>query len=198
MGNVPVAMKTPFRYSKVSSILYGWMLLFLWLAAPVLAEDVDVARLSRLIEHLPHSQVQVSACIMRLPDGKILYEHHADVPLIPASNQKIITAAVALDVLGADYGGFRTELYQVGDDLWLIGQGDPGLGDPKIAEKHDELPLAVFQRWAKVLKDRGIEEISGDLIIDVAQEDALVHPCWEKKRSAQVVRRTGRPVKFLR
>lgn len=46
--------------------------------------------------------------------------------LIPASNQKIVTAAAAAELLGIDYR-FETRVALHDDTLYLIGQGDPSL-----------------------------------------------------------------------
>lgn len=46
--------------------------------------------------------------------------------LIPASNQKIVTAAAAAELLGVDYR-FETRVALDGDTLYLIGEGDPSL-----------------------------------------------------------------------
>ena len=58
--------------------------------------------------------------------------HNPDLPLIPASNQKLLVGAVALDVLGADHT-FTTEVRAatppsggvIAGDLYLVGGGDP-------------------------------------------------------------------------
>src|SRR5687767_4280623 len=64
--------------------------------------------------------------------GDTLYSHNAGKLFMPASNQKILTGAVALEQLGPDYR-FATSLVATGPveggvlrgDLAVIGGGDP-------------------------------------------------------------------------
>ena len=41
--------------------------------------------------------------IVSLDSGRLLFEHHADRRMTPASNSKLYVAALALDQLGGDY-----------------------------------------------------------------------------------------------
>lgn len=62
------------------------------------------------------------------PTGNLEGEINGDVPLVPASNQKLITTAFALDRLGPDFR-LRTQLHRRSDGrLEISGQGDPDLG----------------------------------------------------------------------
>src|SRR5687767_2519844 len=76
----------------------------------------------------------VSIAVVSLPDGKAIYSKHERQPLIPASNLKIVTTSAALHLLGADFK-FRTLLVQRGDDLVLVGDGDPSFGDAEVLKK---------------------------------------------------------------
>ena len=60
-----------------------------------------------------------------------LYAHNANLPLGPASNCKLLTTAAAFEKYGPK-ATFKTILYKAGDDLLLVGGGDPGLGDAKL------------------------------------------------------------------
>ena len=61
-------------------------------------------------------------------DGDVLGDVNGSVPRIPASNQKLISTAYALDRLGPDFR-LKTRLLQNPDgSLELNGQGDPDLG----------------------------------------------------------------------
>jgi serine-type D-Ala-D-Ala carboxypeptidase/endopeptidase (penicillin-binding protein 4) len=89
------------------------------------------------------------------------WAHGADHSAQPASTMKIVTTVVALDRLGPNLRG-RTELLsaapQDGEllrgDLVLRGGADPELGWPQLMELLTEL------------RDRGIREIAGDLVLD--------------------------------
>ncbi len=60
--------------------------------------------------------------------GDILADINGNQPRIPASNQKLITTAMALDKLGPRYE-LSTTIYRMKDGSYeLIGQGDPDLG----------------------------------------------------------------------
>ena len=68
--------------------------------------------------------------------GDTLYSRNAGKLFMPASNQKIITSAVALALLGSDYR-YRTTFVAHGPiengvlqgDLGIIGRGDPSMSD---------------------------------------------------------------------
>ncbi|MBL8726199.1 MAG: D-alanyl-D-alanine carboxypeptidase/D-alanyl-D-alanine-endopeptidase [Planctomycetes bacterium] len=81
--------------------------------------------------------------------------------LLPASNQKLITAAVALETLGGE-ATLPTELLATGPvrdgvlegDLVLRGHGDPSFG---VGASGD----AVLAAFAAALRARGVREIAG-------------------------------------
>jgi D-alanyl-D-alanine carboxypeptidase/D-alanyl-D-alanine-endopeptidase (penicillin-binding protein 4) len=58
--------------------------------------------------------------------GKVLLDHLGKAPAIPASTQKLMTAAAALTVLGPRTR-FTTRVLASGSDLYLVGGGDPTL-----------------------------------------------------------------------
>ena len=53
--------------------------------------------------------LDATSCVAVELDGLMVGAVNQDVPLIPASNQKVLTGAVALEVLGPDYT-YVTEL----------------------------------------------------------------------------------------
>lgn len=105
--------------------------------------------------------------VQDLDSGRILYQRNEDKTLVPASNQKIITTAVALDALGGDYR-YETTLHLNGTiedgalkgDLILEGSGDPTFGSQELGKDN---PLRT---WAEQLADRGITRIEGRIIGD--------------------------------
>jgi serine-type D-Ala-D-Ala carboxypeptidase/endopeptidase (penicillin-binding protein 4) len=100
---------------------------------------------------------------------------NADLPLNPASTMKTLTTLAALDTLGPAYT-WRTELYALGSINDGVLNGDlllRGGGDPFLVEEHVRSMLKTLQR-------RGVQSITGDLLIDaslfdtsVSQEDSL-------------------------
>jgi len=135
-------------------------------------------RLDEVLNRLSDSGAVVAARVVTLPEGRELYARNADVPFTPASNLKIPVSAAGLDTFGADYT-FKTYLALVGDDLWLIGTGDPGLGDPRLAKWRGETPTAVFDRWVRALEKRGVQTIAGHLYYyDGALDEQWIHPTW--------------------
>ena len=75
--------------------------------------------------------------------GDELVAQNADKPFVPASVAKIVTAWLALDVLGADYR-FKTSFYLDGDRvLYVRGGGDPFLISEELAQLAPALVAAT-------------------------------------------------------
>lgn len=69
-------------------------------------------------------RASLSVHVRDLETGHVLFDYFGDSPLIPASNQKIVTSAAAFDLLGSDYV-FDTRVARDGPTLYLVGEGDP-------------------------------------------------------------------------
>jgi D-alanyl-D-alanine carboxypeptidase/D-alanyl-D-alanine-endopeptidase (penicillin-binding protein 4) len=107
--------------------------------------------------------------VISLRDGRVLYARNADQPMTPASNMKVYTTAVALDLLGADYR-WRTSVYSaappdasglVSGDLVLYGRGAPDFS----SEKTKDAPASMAQ-LADALYRRGVRRVRGRIIGD--------------------------------
>jgi len=117
---------------------------------------------------------RTSILVTRARDGAVLYSHDADVPLIPASNMKILTAMAALDRFGPSHR-FETRLHAPAppdadgrvSELVVIGGGDP------VTNSED------WWRVASALRAKGLRRIEGDVVVDDSAFDAVrAHPDW--------------------
>ncbi len=98
--------------------------------------------------------------------GEELYTRNAGLMMLPASNQKILTTATALDARGADYT-YSTRLLAskpaaggvLSGDLMIVGTGDPSLGSTVLPG--DTNP---FDNWAEALAAQGVRRVEGRLI----------------------------------
>ena len=79
-------------------------------------------------------------------EGNELVAQNADKPFVPASVTKIVTAWLAMEVLGADYR-FQTRFY-LNDDrvLYVLGGGDPFLISEELAQLAPKLVAAVGKK----------------------------------------------------
>ncbi|HEY8188496.1 MAG TPA: D-alanyl-D-alanine carboxypeptidase/D-alanyl-D-alanine-endopeptidase [Pyrinomonadaceae bacterium] len=107
--------------------------------------------------------------VISLSDGSTLYQRDANKLFTPASNMKIYTTGVALDLLGADYR-WRTSVYakaqpdaggNIQGDLVLYGRGAPDL----VARSSDE-GKGSLAKLAEDLYARGVRHVSGNVIGD--------------------------------
>ena len=87
--------------------------------------------------------------------GKILFVHHGDTSLVPASTLKILTASTALTALGDTYRFVTDFLVSPEGDLTIAGRGDPLL----ISEE--------IQHIAAQLKNRGLKDVR-DIYLDAS------------------------------
>lgn len=132
------------------------------------------------LARLPHRETVAGACVIDLSAGRVIFEHGADTRLMPASTMKLFAMAAALTELGAQFQ-FETVLAFDGQNLIVIGDGDPGFGDEKIQKNRGESVVAPFERWAEALRQAGINSVAGDLIIDeTVFDEQHLHPSWER------------------
>jgi D-alanyl-D-alanine carboxypeptidase/D-alanyl-D-alanine-endopeptidase (penicillin-binding protein 4) len=108
--------------------------------------------------------------------------------MVPASNNKVLTAIWALDNLGPDHR-FPTDLLIDGSiengilrgDVIIRGSGDPAFGYPPPLGYNViiESPMTPLDRMAARLKELGVVSVSGDVVGDAtAFDDVLVGPNW--------------------
>jgi D-alanyl-D-alanine carboxypeptidase/D-alanyl-D-alanine-endopeptidase (penicillin-binding protein 4) len=143
-------------------------LLWLWLIAlPVLADlktDID-----RLLQNPALAHSMTGILVVSLKDGRTLYERDADLMLIPASNQKLLTAAASLHKLGPDFR-FSTRLWVTGQlDAQGVLQGDlilEGSGDPTML-------LQDIEATAEAVQKAGIRRVDGYLLYDESAFDGI-------------------------
>jgi serine-type D-Ala-D-Ala carboxypeptidase/endopeptidase (penicillin-binding protein 4) len=105
--------------------------------------------------------------------GRELVAHGPDVPVLPASTTKIVTAAAALLTLGEDRSLVtRAEVTGpieaggvVTGDLLLVGGGDPALAtDEYIRWIYPARPATRLAALADEIVASGVRRISGDLV----------------------------------
>jgi D-alanyl-D-alanine carboxypeptidase/D-alanyl-D-alanine-endopeptidase (penicillin-binding protein 4) len=115
-------------------------------AGPLSAGSVDpvVAALDRIFADRRLAGASVAVDVREAAGGRVVHQRNPGLRVLPASNQKLLTAAAALEVLGAGHR-FRTTVRGHGRDLYLRGQGDPTL----TYERIDRLAAAVAKAGAK-------------------------------------------------
>lgn len=126
-------------------------------------------RVSDLASQEPFSSGLVGVLAVKM-SGDTVVSYNASQRLVPASNVKLLTTGVALDVLGPDFRfetalGYRGQLRDstlVGD-LYIVGGGDPTTGSKSDCAEPAEL---LFRKWKAILTRNGINRIEGKVIAD--------------------------------
>lgn len=126
--------------------------------------------------------LEVGVCVVDADRGDVLVESGADAPLKPASTLKLLVSAAALDRFGPDFT-FDTELYTAGDELWLRGGGDPGLGDDRLARRAGRTCMSVLEEWSEALRTRGVTELRTLVVDDGVFDRQYRHPDWPDEQA---------------
>jgi D-alanyl-D-alanine carboxypeptidase/D-alanyl-D-alanine-endopeptidase (penicillin-binding protein 4) len=152
--------------------------LLLLLVAPIARADLagDIAGILH-DRYLNKSEVGIAIARLDRAADEVIYRFESDIPLIPASNLKLVTTSAFLDRVGVDFK-FRTVLLMKDGDVLLIGDGDPTLGDTELLKKIGWNVDTVFKSWAEELKKRGITSVRNVLVDDSVFDQKFLHPHW--------------------
>ena len=128
-----------------------------------------------------------TSCFVVQLGGRTIFTKGATTPVTPASNEKLITAAVALDVLGPDYT-YSTRLVgtasgaSVTGDMYLVGGGDPLLSSaqyPASVQTDPPTDTTAIEVLVLKLAQAGITRINGNVIADDSRYDTERYvPTW--------------------
>jgi D-alanyl-D-alanine carboxypeptidase/D-alanyl-D-alanine-endopeptidase (penicillin-binding protein 4) len=134
---------------------------FLVPAAQAGSRSAFQAQLARALHARHVSPAQTGAIVLDLRTGTTLFAHNAQLPLRPASNEKLATTYAALVALGPS---FRIETDVLGDgtqsgatwqgDLVLKGYGDPALSGAQVGSLARQVAAA------------GIRHVTGRILGD--------------------------------
>ena len=143
-----------------------------------LSHDVRFRSLSKQLTLLG-KRLPAESCLIIDIEGTRLVSVNPDIPLLPASNMKVVVAMVALDVLTPDFV-FSTSLVgktngnAIDGDAYLIGGGDPVLvtGNYPVTEPYPTFNFTRLEDLFDVLVKKGITRIGGSIIGDESRYDA--------------------------
>lgn len=146
--------------------------------APVAQRQTLADQLASILNRLDHTGARASVRILDPQTRKVIFEQEADKLVTPASNMKLTVTAAFIDYFGPN-ASFETNAMVVGEDLWVVGSGDPATGDAAIAKKQGVSQLALFDAWADELLAMGKKTFTGNLYyVDTAFEKQQIHPTW--------------------
>ena len=128
-----------------------------------------------------------TSVVVRDGDGAVLAAVRPNAPRLPASNQKIITIATALDVLGPQ-ARLATTLVAAAEpvdgvvtgDVWLVGGGDPTFSTSAFADAYWGIYAPTADRLAADLAAAGVTRITGRVNADASRfDDVPGAPGWK-------------------
>ena len=150
---------------------------------PVPMEIVELRRdLEGILTATGNRSGRWAVLAVSLDRGDTLLALNPTMPMVPASNQKLLTTAAAFHALGPDFR-YQTFLLTGGTlsgdildgDLVLYGTGDPTLSDRFF--RNERAPLDTL---AQRVADAGIREIQGNLVVDGSYFTGPdLHPEWD-------------------
>jgi len=172
------------RFSRRTSSLAAAALLAAVGAAPVVADRFDAApttttpaakaaaaglpdQLDALLADSRFAGAKAGLVVRNAATGEVVYNRNGGQRFAPASNEKLLTSAAAVDTLGLDYK-FRTTVHAAGTRAGTVLTGNlylKGTGDPTIN-------AAGFDALAAQVVAAGIKSVKGTVIADDTWFDA--------------------------
>ena len=134
-----------------------------------------------ILNRLESTGAVCGARVIDARTGRELFALNSERAMIPASNMKLPITAAILDRFGPDYAWPTRLAYDSKtQSLWLVGTGDPSLGDELLEERNKQKRFAFLDTFASALKEKGVTNITNLYFVDDAFDAQLVHPSWGK------------------
>lgn len=161
--------------------------------APIVSASEDLPdKIVSIMQQAKYEHGTWGLYVKDTQSGKVLYDLNSNQMFLPASTTKLFSVAALLIAYGDNYR-FKTPIYALGSiqegvlhgNLVLVAQGDLTLGGRQEGDKiaftsidhtyantipgaslTKQNPLAGLIDLAKQVKDSGIKEIDGDVLID--------------------------------
>ncbi|MCU0267571.1 MAG: D-alanyl-D-alanine carboxypeptidase/D-alanyl-D-alanine-endopeptidase [Acidimicrobiales bacterium] len=121
-----------------------------------------------------------TTCLVVSDAGRRIVEENPELPLAPASTEKLLTATAVLDTIPLDERLVTTVVAEdtpddgvLDGDLWIVGGGDPLLTTTGYTVAFDN-PAQVWHDYAQLadrIEQSGITEIRGSVIGDDSRYD---------------------------
>lgn len=137
-----------------------WIAALLSLAAPATADPLSQ------VQELP------KAALLVMDGQRPSISYHPDMPLVPASTMKLLTAFAALETWGRDYR-FETDFYLDGSDwLWVQGRADPYL----VSEELDAIARGLKAAGVRRVAGIGLDDSYFDRDVEIAGRSSSDNP----------------------
>ncbi len=133
-------------------------------------DSVDIAIAERM-EKRVRQAVRIDTSLMAVSVYDLerncdVFSYHSQQLLPPASCMKILTAVMALKYLGASHS-FESRILTHGS---LCGNA---LDGDLILDMDDDALIESFDKFLNAIKENGIDEIHGDIMLRLARKDTL-------------------------
>lgn len=170
------------------------------LQAPI-ADDAVGPAINDFISGLRAAQSDLQTCLIVEVDGRELANEGANLALIPASNQKLVTTYAALEIFPIDTR-FTTRASRAGEvtdgvldgDLYFVGGGDPFLvtdawraqyvvrdDDGEVIPDDYPRPWTRLEELADDIAATGISTITGAIVADDTLFDSVRYGPWAER-----------------
>ena len=125
---------------------------------------------------------RIGVVVAQGSEAAFVVAHDADKGFLPASNMKLVSGAVALATLGADFR-WTTRVQTAAaladgvlqGDLLLVGDGDPSLGGRPATD-----PFEPMRDLVRQLGEAGVKRIGGRIVgVDDCQADEHIGRGWQ-------------------
>ncbi len=167
-------MTTPIRFDLrrpdarplklAAGILAAVIVLWAWPAAAQGQAGLQRAVAALVARYERASGAVVGVSVRDTATADTLVEIRSGESFVPASNLKLLTVAAALERLGADFQ-FVTRVYCRGRDVIVVGDFDPTLGDPRLADELDRSIYAELDAWSAAIVEHLAGRSVGDIIL---------------------------------